>query len=317
MTSLFDKYKSETDKYESLFTIIVYNTTATTVHENVMHQLEKINNIKNSVKRKYLNDRLYSFSTYITEQLYYSNNDVINKVFLIGAKINEINMDKKWLQLLNHYTVPKYIFRNGDTFDVDYLIDLLTNDKYKNVLYVKNNTVTHIHFINTKKREESKFDLKNKKVEDYLKEIVKHQECVIHGVSSCFKTLSIDGQSNKKTIIVPNVHLKDEDLREEFKKLEMFEFHERLQTVLDYIGNPKMVDRVLIGNPILHQLKNQMVKTLFCTPPRYKKLLEFISEDEMSNCEVILVVPLVTNDTNDPVMILRKNYNGIIGLTYY
>lgn len=314
MASSFDEYKSETDKYDSLFTIVVYNTSATVVHENVIHQLTKINTIKNSVKRKYLNDRMYGFSTYITEQPYYSSNDIINKVFLIGAKINEINMDKKWIQLLNHYSVSKYIFRNGETFDIDYLVDLLTNDKYKNVLSVKNNIVTHIHFTHTKKREDLKFDLKNKKIEDYLKEIIKQQDCVIHGVSSCFKTLSIDGQLNNKTIVVPNVHLKDEDLRDEFKKLEMVELHDRLQIVMDYIGNPKMMDRVLIGNPILTNLKNQMVKTIFCTPPRHKKLLELFSEDEISNCEIIVVVPLLQDD---PVMTLRKNYNGIIGLTYY
>ena len=317
MASLFSEYKEITDKYESLFMIVVHGITAATVHENIMYQIAKVGNIKNNVKRKYLNDRLYNFSVYLTEQKYFQTNELINKVFLISDNNTEITMEKKWVTLINHYDVPKYIFKNGDTFDIVYLIDLLTNENYKNVIVLKNNTATHIHFTDTKKRENCKFDLKNKKLEDYLKENIKNDDCVVHGVSSSFKNLTVD-KSNVKTVVVENVYLKDEELRIEFNKLKMHELHKKLQETLDHINNPKMMDRILVGNQILDNLKNQMVKTIFCTPPRHKKLLELFSENDIANCEIIVVTPLShDNNLNDPVMTLRKNYNGIIGMTYY
>jgi REP element-mobilizing transposase RayT len=215
---------------------------------------------------------------------------------------------------LNHYSVSKYIFRCGETFDVKYIKDLLTNEQYKNVLQIKNNVVTHIHFTNTKKRDELTFDLKKKKIEDYLSDVIKQQECIIHGVSVCFKTLHLNTNVNTKTSIVSNVHLKNEELCDEFKKIEMVELHEKLNLVLEYIENPKMMDRVLIGKQILTNLQNQMVKTIYCTPVKYKKLLEIFSADDITNCEIIIVVSLTSGD---PVDILRKNYSGIIGLSYY
>ena len=83
------KYKNESARRDSLFTIIVHviNIEETTNYFN--EQLEKINTLKDPVKKKVLNDTMYGFICYIKNM--YKQESKINSLYLVNSKnVDEI-----------------------------------------------------------------------------------------------------------------------------------------------------------------------------------------------------------------------------------
>ena len=80
----FEDYVNIKDKYDSLYTVIIYNTPKNKLIDLINHKLEKIKLMANSFKRKYLNDRLYLFREYVNTM------KEKHRILLVGKEIIEI-----------------------------------------------------------------------------------------------------------------------------------------------------------------------------------------------------------------------------------
>lgn len=303
---IIESFGIHKDKFESLYMIIVYDLETTELIEKVSHQLKLINTLKDNIKRKYLNDRMFNFKTYLTNQKYNKEKEKINKIFFIHNETDELDLTKEWCQILIDFQVDKYIFKFGDHFDLDYLIELLTDRTFKNVIYVKNNTLQHIHINRTKKRIINTIESKTLNVELYIQENIK-EPSVIHGSSVSLKNLKLDGH------IIIHKSLRDDEVLDEFMNLENTMILKELDEVLGYMQHPKMMHRVVFGKDISKQIKEMGLKTIYCTDQIYKKMKEQI-DSSLLNFEIKIFKIKNPGDCAD---IIKTSYNGAIGLTYY
>jgi hypothetical protein len=301
----FGKYRNMVDKFESLFIFILRDIPVSDFVEKVSHQLKLINTTKDNVKRKYLNDRMYEFKTYITDKKH-DDGFLLNKIYMISSEIDEIDLAKPWLKLLREFEVDQYIFQRGSSFDIDYLKDLLLNDKFKHIIHLRNTALTHIHLGFHKKRTYHYEDSKNTDIVNYVTSNI-NERCLIHGSSVILKTLKIGNH------IIFNRHLRDEEIFDEFKKMEMFNLHQELQEIFNHIQNPKMIHRIVFGKDIGTKILSQELKVLYCTPPIKQKIDEKIDKG-LINFEIKVVTPLEKGDVVDT---LKRDYDGSIGMTYY
>ena len=66
--SELDNYKDNSGKFESLFTLLVYNHTVEELLDKLNHQLKKVNNMSgSSLKKKIVNNNLYNSIQYISD----------------------------------------------------------------------------------------------------------------------------------------------------------------------------------------------------------------------------------------------------------
>ena len=145
-----EKYRNITDKYQSLFTILTYNTLLDDILGRLTNQLKIIQTIKSPYKRKYINDRLYKFICFLKETDL-SDKNKFNYIFLIGNTIEYIKLSKKQINILNEYNIVNYTFIFDDYFHIDYLIDLFTNFTFNDVIYLDKKMGKH-YLINTNKQ---------------------------------------------------------------------------------------------------------------------------------------------------------------------
>jgi hypothetical protein len=305
-TTCFDKFRSHSDKFESLYMIIVNNMDTTELTEKVNHQLKLINTLNDNVKRKFLNDRLFGFKSYLSMQKYNKENEKISKVFFIYGDVEEIDLRKEWIQVLLDFQVDNYILKYGDTFQIDYLIELFTDVSFKTVIAVRNNILQHIHLNSTKKKIISTIESKSLDIEQYVTENIK-EFCLIHGVSVSLKGLKLD---NHKII---HKHLRDEEILDEFTNILNKNILEELSEILGYIQNPKMMHRVIFGKDIGKGIKNMTIKIIYCTKEMYHKIHNQVDKSFL-NFEIKIVKMCENGDAAD---IVKNQYNGAIGFTYY
>lgn len=299
-----EPYRNVTDKYESLMTFLVHDITVKELNDKLYHRLNMIKTIKNTFKRKYINDRLYNFIEYFKE---YDLNTIINAIFLVSTEIIDIPLNEKYMSIIKEYDINNFIIKYNNNFEINYINDLLTNLNFRTILHLNNTKLEHIILNNTKRKVIHTEDSKDMNLIKYMQDTQITKRCMIHGISGQLKNFkSVDH-------FVINKHLTDEQILEMFDNYDMTVLHNKLTEVMSYMSNEKMTDKLLIGKELQTGIKDYQVKTLFCTPKMYEKLTSVFPKEYL-NFEIIQVRSLEIGDVVDT---LDKNYKGIIGVKYY
>lgn len=301
-----EQFKEIRDKFESSYTIIINGLSVENTISTLYKKLDTINQMKDNVKRKYLNDRIYSliehFSTFAVD-------DILHNIYLLGATLNIIPLNKTHMQTMSDWSVPAFIFRNGEYFDIEYIQTLLLDESYYDIIKIMNKQVTHIHLGKEKRRSmfdqnvSSDFDLAT-----YIKENVKGK-CLVHGVSSLTKSFK---PINTDILVFPKA-LTDDQIIQEFHKAAMYKIHEKVNELLGYIQNEKMMHRVLTGKDIQKAIQYSQIETLYCSTKMINKILSKVPKD-LQTFKIVEVSSLEKGDAAD---ILENSYMGLLGLTYF
>ncbi len=300
-----EEFRDIRGKFQSNYTIIVNGMSFDEVLNIMYKKLELVNKLKDNVKKKHLNDTLYSFVEYLKQQ---HPEDKDNTLYLVGANLKIINLKKSWKSILNEWNVPKFTFRNDEYFDIDYLNSLFTDDSYYDIIKIKNKTVTHTHLNPHKRRIKTEVEAgKEFNLEEFISKNVKNQY-LIHGVSSLIKNFK-----SGPNALVFNKTLRDEDILQEFEKSAMQDIHAIIQELFGHMMNDKMSHRVKVGKDIQKAIQYAQLETLYCTPTMAKNVREKIPQD-LQNFKIIEVKTLEKGDTGDT---LDRDYKGAIGFTYY
>ena len=297
------KYQNITDKFNSLFTLTVYDTKVNDFKFFLKEKLEKIQNISNNYKKKYLNDRLYNFILYIEDN--YKDGDIINSLFLISNKINEHVLTEE-LEILKYFNIKNILYFNDEYYKVEFINDLFYNKDYKHVININNKNLKYFLITKTKSKLVEEINSSALDIIEYIKD-KKIKLCLIHGVSSSIKKLEI------KHHLIFNKNLNNEEILDEFYKYHMNLLHRRLSETIDLIKNEKTLHRVIFGKDIINAINYNQIKTLFCSPKKLKKVYETFDND-LLNFEIIEIKSICNGDISER---LRKDFNGIIGYTYY
>lgn len=294
-----DKYKDHNDKFESLYTFIVHNTTKDEFTKFVYNLLDKVNTIKDNIKKKYLNDRLYSLILYTNSM----KNDFINSIILLGNSIDEIELSRKHIFTLNDYNIQNINVSNDRQYNIKFLKDLFFDFDFYDVINIKNKEVQHLKINTTKSKIISHGNIDKFELDEYItKNITK--ECLFHGVSSVLKTL-------KKYNLVFNKHLTNEEIFKIFTDNEMKKLHMQLNDLLGYLPNENKSHLVKYGKDIIKNDYN--VKTLFCIHDKYDKVKSYFDEKSLSPN----IISIKSLESNDVYYTLRDDFSGFIAEMYY
>lgn len=302
--NLFDKYRIVKDNYDVLFTIVIYDMQVCDILENLGHKMELAKTIKNPKKKSMVCGRLYNLQEHLKE---YKQDKQICCVILVGEEIDEIDMNKKWVGLLRHYGVDRMNFKYDVVFDIDYVKDLLTNDEFRNVIHVKNNTLTHIHLNINKRRIHHQEETKSMNIENYIKECGIKDKCLVHGVSGAIKTVKSDYH------FIYGKSLSDDEINRVFENDVVKGIHKVLEDYMDFIKNEKTMNRIILGKDLNKKIMNMELEYLFCSPDMHIKIMEKIPMEYL-NFKIIKVNSLEYGDVGS---ILKTSYSGLLGVTYF
>jgi hypothetical protein len=280
------------DNHESLFSIMIYNISKEIFLKDLNDKLKKIQEIKNSFKKKKLNDRLYKF----IQKIELDNKDIYNNVFLISDDILSFNLTKKDFIILKEWNVNNYMFMYDEYFKLEYLKDLLTNINFYDIII--NNT----HFkgnLNKKKI------IKDKPSLEYLKTL---------SVPFFYCGKLPKDMNNKNMIENLNVLTSWNDAIELINKTEIKNENIKLQTFLDEDNK----DKYIYKDEIFDEIENYNIKILYV----HKEIKELFL-DEIKKRNLIQNLNFEINYINtikgisDSSNILLIDYCGYIGLKYY
>lgn len=273
-----------TDKYESLFTLIVHNTSLTELISTIMHKIKKISMISNTYKRKYLNDRLYNFKLYLED----SKIKDLNHIFLISNEIHKFEI-KNELKILKEFNIRNITLLNGEYFNIDYINDLFYNTNFKHIIEINNKKVNYLIMTKTKKKTILSETCSTNNIFDFLNENNIKNKCLIHGVSTLLKNNKSDNH------FIFNKKLDDNEIFKIFDEDIILSNHEKLKKDLLYLQNEKTINRIIFYKEIENAINNQMIKTLYCSPKKKKIIFENFSSD-LLNFEIIEIKSLHQND---------------------
>jgi len=300
-----DRFRGNRDKFESNYTIIVNGMLVDEVIALLTKKLDHIDQIKDNVKRKYLNDRVYTLVEYF-KQL--NPEDTNTGLYLLGKELEIIKLPKSCVTMMNDWLLPSFVFRNGEFFDIDYLNSIFFDNEYHDTIKIMNRKLTHVHLNVNKKRTVLDQDIGNDfDIVEYISKNTKGK-CLLHGVSSITK-----GFKATNNVIVHTKVLTDDEIFYEYKKDRMLQVHQEVQEIFGHLMNEKMMHRVLVGKDIQKAIKMSQLKTLYCTPKMVKNVTERVPTD-LQTFNIVEVLTLEKGDTGD---VLDLTYSGAIGFTYF
>lgn len=299
-------YPNKTGKLNSLYTILLWGLPTFRQIENLHKELEIINKfVKNPYKRKRANDKIFNFIQYIEES--YTVDEIINAIFFIDDTIKCFNLIKKEISVCQNWEINNIIMKYNDSFEIDYLYDLLYNIKLTNVIQINNKVLHHFHYNTTKIKKIKKieiFDLNH--VENYINNI----DCgIIYGISSYLKKI------NNNKWIIKSGKMTKEQILEIMLENEVTVIQQKLETeVFNNLTNPKYNNLFVFGKKnVQTAIDDCLLKELYITKKLKQKLEKNISKDKL-NFTIYQLAKLKNNDITD---VLIKDYGGLVGVYYY
>ena len=146
---IFRTFKNVKDKYESLYIFVANGLMIDDFVDKINKMVGIIDDISNTNKRGFLKTRLKTLLKHLEGFEAESN---VNGIFLLGNCVNEFDHRPYWTSTLKEFKCDNLMVKYGETYQFDWLKNLLIDRSYVNVLHVKNNVLKHIHLNDTKKK---------------------------------------------------------------------------------------------------------------------------------------------------------------------
>ncbi len=304
---LFDPYRQIVESTETLFTIIIHGLSIKDTIANIDHRLQLAKDLRTSKKKSIIFSQLTALKTHF-DLIDAEPNQKINSIFLINDQIHEIPLQSEWLQILTEYQIDPFIFKYDQKFLIDYLKDLLTNLIFHQVIYIKNYEYIHSVINTYKKKIIFQKESKTFDIHDYLLKNI-NQPCVIHGVSSVLKNLSLPNH------YIFTQRLTDDEILNVFKDKQITQLHQDLEFHFQMLTNPKLVHRLVFGKDIEKHIQQQSLKILFCSPTMYTKVMTRIPKSVLgTKFNIIEIDTLQKGDVGNR---LQSDFAGLMGVTYF
>lgn len=304
---IFRTFKNVKDKYESLYIFVANGLMIDDFVDKINKMVGIIDDISNTNKRGFLKTRLKTLLKHLEGFEAESN---VNGIFLLGNCVNEFDHRPYWTSTLKEFKCDNLMVKYGETYQFDWLKNLLIDRSYVNVLHVKNNVLKHIHLNDTKKRTHYEKTEKKMDLQQYINEnIPKGETCMIHGISSFLKVIK-----ENEYVKILDGDKKDDQLFEEYDNMINEKNCLILQKWLDKLLDPVDGKKIVFGVDIKNSINNKLLKTLFCTPEINKKILERIPQIDRV-FDIIVVKPKQFG--NNVGQRLETDFKGAVGIKFY
>jgi len=299
------------DKYENLHSFFVFEKNKNELIKDTFELLKKSKNIKNSFKRRKINDALYNFKNYIESKL--SDDTICSSMFFFTHNLcEEYKLTKKQKNITNEYKIGKngYLFFNEDKFKTEYFLTLLDDYEMYTAFKLDRKKITQIKLDKYKyKNIESRSAKSIKDIDEYISEFKDISNSVIFGNSSHIKKINIPKNWIVDYSILSNneiIKLFNDKLMEK-KLLELTDIF----TELEFDNNKILYG--MLEKEIKTNIENYRVEKLFIHSERMNDFKNCI-DTEFVNFKIIEINKLNNGDDGDKLL---NDYGGFIGKLYY
>jgi len=292
------KLRKVRDKQDTVLTIIIYDHSKEQFITFLKKQLENIKKIKDSYKRKAINDRLYDFLTFIES----NGPERINYIYLVGPEMHDIELTKKQVIMLKEYNIKNLFYEYSDRYNINYIDKLFNDFDFYKVAEIDKKKITFYDMNSTKIKKINSETVNNQA--DLLDNVSNFD--LVHGNSTLLKGLVCDKPNFNKRLI-------PEEIVEEIEKIIIRTNHRKLDELLNNITNPKYEDKIIFGgNETKKYTEQSLIKTLFIHESVYKKFKRHYSD--YINFEIVEIRKLEHGDISDKLL---NDYNCCVGELYY
>lgn len=303
--SAFSKYKGLTDKHQSQYIFVINGLAVEDVIEKVKKMVIIVDAGSNPSKKALLKGKLNNF---IENLIGIQPETKIEGIYFVSTSVGYHELRPFWKETLTSFKCDSLIVKYDDTYQLDWLKNLLLDRSYINILQLNNNNLKHVHLGFTKKRVFKEKDEKKMDVPLYIQENTNRGDVVIiHGVSSFLKCMQ-----ESDILRIFNGHKRDEELLEEYYKIINDGNAKQLQWWLDRILDPKEGKKLVFGKDIGIGITDGMIKTVFCSPERKAKLLENYANENIS--DKLIVIKSYGEDVGKRLVV---EFKGAIGVKFY
>lgn len=304
----FSQFKTIKDRHESLYIFVIYDMPPEQVNEKIHKMIGIVDTISNPGKRHYVKTRLYTMATFIEG---IKKDDIMNGIYFLSADtVDECMLKKEWKDTLIYFQCDKFNVKYDNKFDLEWLTNFLQDTTFVDVIHAKNNNIKHYQLNGTKKRLHTEQTSKNMDLTEYIaKEIEPKKLCIVHGVSSMLKQMN---DSSDGFIKVYKVDKRDDDILNEIDRLKNDGNSKELEQWLNKLLDPKQGNKIVFGVDINKNIKDKMLKTLFCSVEMEQKIKEGVPEEYR-----VFDVIVVKTFGDDVGKRLITDFRGAVGIKFY
>ena len=292
------KLRKVRDKQDTVLTIIIYDYTKDEFISFLKKQIENVKKIKDTFKKKLINDRLYDFLCFIESNA----PERINYIYLVGPNTHDVELSKKQVSMLREYNIKSLFYEFSDRYNINYIDKLFNDFDFYKVAELDKKKIIFFDMNSTKLKKLNSETVNNQsELLDYVGKFD-----LVHGNSTLLKSLVCDKPNFNK-------RLSPEEIVDEIEKIIIRVNQKKLDELLNNITNPKYEDKIFFGgNETKKYTEQSMVKTLFIHESVYKKFNRIYAE--YINFEVIEIRKLEYGDISDKLL---NDYNCCVGELYY
>jgi len=310
------EFINEKGKLGSFITFMFFDTPSEKILELINHKIKLTNTIKDSYKRKQAMDRIFKikedFKNYPDN--YFKSNGIL---YLVNESVNKFELDSEVLKVARKEFTSKILYDHGDYYEIPYIIDILTNFEYYDLLLIEKSA--HLfHFNKNKTKLLQTLKLDDEEINNAIK---KHfsGEYVLGGNGN-FKTSFY--KNNESNILAEfkvtgynenNIDNLKEEVTNYYLDKEEEKSIEKLNEILGYIE--KYTDTLVFSNKHIYQfVENHVAKTLIIhkSTKLYKRIME-LDKSLLSSIDNIYV--LFSNKPECKSFL--ENYKGAIAEMRY
>jgi len=268
-------------KLGGFITFMVFDRTDDSILALINAKIKLANTIKDTYKKKQALDRLFKikedFKDYPED--HFKSNGIL---YLVNEDLNKFVFPKDVLKVARQEFKSSVLYDHGDFYETDYIIDILTNFDYYNLLLIEKSA--HIYHFNKNK---TKLLATCKLNEENIDQAIKTHfsgEYVLGGNGN-FKTSFF--KNNESNILAEfkingynenNIDSLKDQVIEYYLDKEEEESLEKLGEFLGYLE--KYADTIVYNNKHVYQfVENYAVKTLFIhkSTKLYQRIIELDS----------------------------------------
>lgn len=306
----YEIYRNKKGKTDSMYIYVLYNCSWNSIKEHTKKQLDIIDRVNDSYKRRMFSSRYYTLNNYVDT---FAEGYIFNNVILIDDDIHIHELKKDSMILLQKYNHPNITFTYSDTYDLTYIHDLLFNDAPYYAFRVNNNRIEYIILTKTKKCIIASRETKPLDILDFVNEnLPQKSRYILYGVSSKLK----DYKDPRIYAVVPKV-IKDEELINLIDTMNQEDLLDSLYDDLEMLEDIKTMHRVIFKKEIFPNIRLAKLSKLYIDSKMVNKFLENLSKNNLEkNFELCEINNGIKSFSENREMVLSK-YEGVVGITYY
>jgi hypothetical protein len=311
----FSKVKG---KLNTFITFLLFDQSDEEIFKLLDHKIKIVMSMKDGYKRQRALEKIIKIKDDIRDYSddYFKGRGI---VYFVNETLNKIELNKVVMKVVREEFRDNIFYENGDYYETEYIIDMLTNFTFYNLLLMDNKKA-YLYHINKNKTKllDTVHKLDENNILDCIKKHFQNNSQYIIGGTCNFKNTFC---KNNKGLILEDIKiLSFKPDKIEHIKNNVFDIYKEkdeekiLETLNEYTGNMHQYENVVLFNNerIIKFLENFLVKTLIIhiNSPIYERIKDMEIDYESFEYYVL-------TSKKDECKNFLRDYEGAIAIMRY